>query len=155
VYVLGITVVIAALVVLVNELRVSGVFGGGSERARVRGGTAYVPAWAKRAPLTLEGVRRAPAARQPALLLEMLVERLRARFGDAVRDSLTHRELADAAGALGVQSRGELDAVASAAERVTFAGWQPEPPDVETVISKGKAVLDELEAEREPAAGQR
>lgn len=151
VYVLGITIVIAALVVLVNELRVSGVFGGGTGRASVRGGAAAVPAWAKRVPLTFDGVRRAPAARQPALLLELLVERLRGRFGDSVRDSFTHRELADAAGELGVQRRSELDAVVSAAERVTFAGWRPETADVEPVLSKGKAVLDELEAERDPA----
>jgi hypothetical protein len=156
VYVLGITIVIAALVVLVNELRISGVLGGSRGSARVRGGTAFVPAWAKRVPLTYDGVRRAPPASQPALLLELLVERLRARYGDAVRDSFTHRELADAAGALGVQRRSELDAVVAAAERVTFAGWHPEPVDVEPVISQGKAVLDELEAEREPASsGQR
>lgn len=148
VYVLGITVVIAALVVVANELRVNGVFDGGAgPRDRRRSGPA--PAWATRAPLTLEGVRRAPPGKQPGLLLRMLVERLHGRYGDAVRASLTHRELAAAAGSLGVRHRDELDAVVSAAERVTFAGWRPGPGDVDAVLSQGEAVLEELEAERD------
>lgn len=151
-YVLGITVVIAALIVAVNELRVGGLLGGGDAGPRDSGRLRPAPAWATRVPLTLEGVRRAPTANQPALLLAMLVERLRTRFGDGIRDSLTHRELSAAAGPLGLRRRNELDAVVSAAERVTFAGWRPDPADVEPVFSQGKAVLEELESEREPAA---
>lgn len=151
VYVLGITVVIGALVVAVNELRLSGVLGGrGSRRDGRKDGE--VPPWAKRVPLTYDAVKRAPPVRQPALLLGLLVERLRGRFGDAVRDSLTHRELAAAAETLGVRRRDELEAVASAAERVTFSGWRPEPSDAERVLAQGKAVLDELEAAPPPAA---
>lgn len=150
VYVLGITIVIAALVVVANELRVRGVFGdrGGARRREAAG---IVPAWEKRMPLSLDVVTRAPPTRQPALLLAMLVERLRTRFGEGVRDSMTHRELAAAASALGLRRSGELEAVASAAERVTFAGWRPEPVDVEPVIAKGKAALDELDAHPETA----
>ncbi len=144
-YVLGLTVVIAVLLIAVNELRVSGAFGG--SRGRRRGWTTEdVPPWAKRGPLSLDAVTRAPPVRQPALLLALLVERLKERFGDVVRDSLTHRELAAAAAALGVRRRGELESVVAAAERITFAGWHPEPTDVEPVIAHGKAVLEELDA---------
>lgn len=153
VYVLGVSIVIAALVVFVNELRVSGMLGGDQSRAQLRATTSILPAWAKRLPLTFEGVRRAPPARQPALLLSMLVERLQARFGDAVRASLTHRELAAAAGKLGVRHQRELEAVAAAAERVTFAGWRPEREDVEPVIAQGHAVLAELEGQTGSRSG--
>lgn len=149
-YVLGITIVLAVLVVVANELRVRGVFGNPAG-ARARGAAGVVPAWEKRMPLSLDVVTRAPPTRQPALLLAMLVERLRARFGDDVRDSMTHRELAAAASVLGVRRSGELKAVLSAAERVAFAGWRPDPADIEPVIANGKAVLDELDGDREPA----
>jgi len=145
-YALGFVIVIVALLIAANELRVSGVLRG-SRRRRHGWTTDDVPPWAKRAPLTLDAVIRAPPARQPALMLSLVVERLEGRFGDVVRDSLTHRELAAAAATLGVRRRDELEAVVGAAERVTFAGWQPEQGDVEPVIANGRAVLDELDAE--------
>lgn len=145
VYVLGFTIALAALVIVVNELRIAGVLGSGSP-GRDRAAVGQLPAWAKRVPLSFDGVRRAPAARQPGLLLALCVERLRARFGDAVPDSLTHRELSAAASGLGLRRQAELDAVASAAERVTFGGWRPAPGDVESVMQHGKAVLEELDA---------
>src|SRR5690606_2782398 len=73
------------------------------------------PAWVKRMPPTVEAVKRSPPARQPVLMLTLLLERLQGRFGERVRDSLTHRELASAAATLGVRTHGELEAVAGAA----------------------------------------
>src|SRR5690606_2782399 len=75
--------------------------------------------------------------------------RRQGRFGERVRAGVTHRELASAAATLGVRTHGELEAVAGAAERVTYAGWRPEPAEVEPVIAQGLAVLDELDADRE------
>ncbi|HEX6994515.1 MAG TPA: hypothetical protein VF339_10265 [Gammaproteobacteria bacterium] len=149
VYLLGFAIVIAALIVAANELRISGVLRGGRDRRRGRA-AGGVPPWATRVPVTFDGVKRAPAVRQPALLLALVVERLKERFGDRVRDSLTHRELVAAAARLGVRRRDELEAVVVAAERVTFADWHPGPADVEPVIAHGKAVLDELDAGRPP-----
>lgn len=148
VYVIAVTIVIGVLVVAVNELRVSGVLGGdaGGRNGRTPRGE---PAWVKRMPPTVEAVKRSPPARQPVLMLTLLLERLQGRFGERVRDSLTHRELASAAATLGVRTHGELEAVAGAAERVTYAGWRPEPAEVEPVIAQGLAVLDELDADRE------
>lgn len=148
VYVLAITIVIGVLVVAVNELRVSGVLG---RRAGGRDGatTRRVPAWATRMPPTIGAVKGAPPARQPVLLMTLLLERLQERFGERVRESLTHRELVAAAATLGLRTHGELAAVAGAAERVTYAGWRPGPAELEPVIAQGEAVLGELEGERE------
>lgn len=154
VYVFGLTIVIAVLVIAANELRVGMRLGGGSGR-RHGWTTGEVPPWAKRIPVTFDAVKRAPPMRQPALLLGLVVERLRERFGDGLRDSLTHRELAAAAATLGVRRRDDLEVVVAAAERVTYAGWHPEPADVEPVIAHGKAVLDELDAARPAESASR
>ncbi len=95
--------------------------------------------------LTIDDIARASPAKQPALLLGLLLARLRARFGDAVRDSMTPRELAARVGALGLSHRGDFEVVAAAAERVTFAGWHPQPGDAAAVLARARAVLDELD----------
>jgi len=145
VYVLGITIVVAALIVALNELRVSGVLGRGAQ-PRGTSRTGLVEAWTSSIPRSLDAVRKAPTAQQPVLLLALLVERLRTRYGEQVRDSMTHRELVSAADAFSIERRGDFAAVVSAAERVTYASWRPDADEVEPVLSKGRGVLDELES---------
>jgi hypothetical protein len=89
--------------------------------------------------------RHAPVRRRPALMLAMLVERLRSRTRNGLRDSLTHRELIAAAADLAAPQRASFESVAAAAERVTFADWSPAADDIEPVLARGEALLDELE----------
>src|SRR5690606_25428089 len=106
---------------------------------------------ARRAPLGrlpgIDDIARAAPASQPALLLSLLFAHLRERFGDAVRESMTPRELAAAVGALGLSRRDDFGLVAEAAERVIFAGWRPEAAEAAAVLARARAVLDELDGD--------
>ncbi|MBN1240512.1 MAG: hypothetical protein JXB36_18560 [Gammaproteobacteria bacterium] len=146
--VIGVAIVLGALAVLVNELRHAGVLsrGGGRRRARRRGSAAEALAASR------VDWRSAPPRRQPALLLAVILDRLRARGALASGDGLTHRELVAAAGALTPPQRSSFASVAGAAERVTFGGWQPQAADVAAVLTRGEALLDELASAPDAAA---
>ncbi|HEU4617089.1 MAG TPA: hypothetical protein VFV10_03575 [Gammaproteobacteria bacterium] len=144
---LGVLLVIAAVAVVANEIAALGVLGRRPARPRFaeEGGGAdpEVPRVS-----SLDDVRRAPLARQPGLLLALVVGRLRKRA--PLPDSLTHRELAAAAAPLlGASRRTAFAAVVGAAERATFGAWQPEARDLDTVLASGAAVLDALAEEDE------
>jgi hypothetical protein len=141
---LGIALAAATVLIVWNELREAGVLG------RTRGRIAAVADGAaasepRRRARTLEEVGLAPLARQPVLLLALVLDRLRRRM--PVADSATHRELAAAAGSLTDAERGALSAVTGAAERVTFGGWQPERGDVDALLTTGATLLDSLSAD--------
>ena len=80
------------------------------------------------------------------LLLALVLDRLRARGVQPLRDSLTHRELLGAAH-LTAQQSAAFGAVLDAAERVTFADWRPAEVDVEPVLARGRQLLSSLSAE--------
>ncbi|MGB7213625.1 MAG: hypothetical protein WBE98_01030 [Gammaproteobacteria bacterium] len=134
---LGMLAAVFVIVVVANEL------------AARRAASGERGAGAGTAPLGrvlgVDDIERAAPASQPALLLSLLLARLRERFGDAVRESMTPRELAAAVGALGLSRRDDFGLVAEAAERVVFAGWRPEAADAAVVLARARAVLDELD----------
>jgi len=135
---LGILAAAVVIVVVAHELA--------ARRAARTGGRSDREAEAPRSrPGGIDDIARAPSASQPPLLLSLLLARLRERFGDAVRESMTPRELAAAVGALGLSHRDDFDVVATAAERVTFAGWVPRPDDAAAVLAGARAVLNELD----------
>ncbi len=145
---LGVTVVAATVAIVANELRVAGVLGRGAIRARAAHGPAE-PVRPLREVRTLAQLRAAPVARQPALLLALVLRELRRRRAIAVRDSATHRELKSAAAALSETERGAFGDVAVAAERSTFGGWQPQADEAAALVAEGEALLTSLAAERE------
>jgi len=138
---LGILAVTVVLVVVAHELAARRA----ARAAHARGGDGDAPRERLRA---IDEIARAPAASQPSLLLALLFARLRERFGDAVRESMTPRELATCVGTLGLAHRDDFDVVAAAAERVTFAGWHPRPADAAAVLARARAVLDELDGNK-------
>ncbi len=147
--VLGVLLVAATAAVIVNELRIAGVLAGGALRkysplaARDADGAAAVR--------DFDDIARAPVARRPALLLLLVIERLRARAKTApLRDSFTHRELVAAADDLSVEQSAALRAVAGAAERATFGDWRPEERDVDDVVARGRSLVASLSEERSP-----
>lgn len=140
---LGALAVAGVLAVVLNEIR--------ARRSRPLARFGGVGAGARRSvPRGIDDVRAAPPSRQPGLLLALVIDRVRARFGVDVRDSMTPRELAVALGTIGIERRDDLEAVVAAAERAAFAGWRPRPADIDAVIGRGRAVLDELDDDRAP-----
>jgi hypothetical protein len=147
VIVLGILLVAVTIAIVHNELRVAGVLGRGMRKYSplAPSATDSEPAHAR----DFDDVARAPLARRPVLLLALVLERLRARGGLPLRDSLTHRELLGAA-RLSAPQNAAFGTVLDAAERVTFADWQPAERDVEPVLSRGRELLASLSAEVAP-----
>ena len=142
VIVLGVLLVIATALIVLNELRAAGVFA--RTQARARFGVDG-PALFDEAPraLNLEDVQRAPLAQQPALLLALVLARLRRKT--AIADTLTHRELVAAGGrAVPEAQRSAFTTVVRAAERATFGDWQPRAQEIEPVMASGAAVLEQL-----------
>ena len=144
---LGIVLVAVTIVIVHNELRIVGVFGGGMVRKYSPLGRSSAPE--PEQPRDFEDVARAPLARRPVLLLALVLERLRLRGMLPSRDSLTHRELLGAARLSGPQSAA-FGAVLDAAERVTFADWRPAEEEVDPVLARGRELLSSLPAEVAP-----
>jgi uncharacterized protein DUF4129 len=142
---LGILLAAATTVVVLNELRVAGLLAGGVLR--------------KYSPLTSSGaepsnvatrewddIARAPLARRPALLLAIVLDRLRER-GRAPRDSLTHRELLRAATGFDAEQSAAFAAIVAAAERATFGDWRPADRELDGVVARGRALLASFAAD--------
>jgi hypothetical protein len=147
VIVLGVVLVAATIAIVRNELRVAGIFGGGVLRKYSPLGRSAEPEPER--PRDFDDVARASLARRPVLLLALVLERLRARGGLSLRDSLTHRELLGAA-RLSTQQRAAFGAVLDAAERVTFADWRPAEQDVDPLLARGRELLASLPLEVAP-----
>jgi hypothetical protein len=136
---LGIVLAAATAVVVLNELRVAGLLAGGVLRK-------YSPLTTSDAeprdfaPRDWDDIARAPLARRPALLLAIVLDRLRER-GRAPRDSLTHRELLHAGTGFDAEQSAAFEAVVTAAERVTFADWRPVDSELDGVLARGRALL--------------
>jgi hypothetical protein len=145
VIVLGIALVAGTVAIVVNELRVAGVLAGGVLRKYAPLSPSIAEPEQQRA-RDLDDVMRAPLRRRPALLLALVLERLRARGALPLRDSLTHRELLRAAN-LSAEQSAAFGAVVGAAERVTFADWEPAERDVDPLLARGRELLSSLPIE--------
>lgn len=143
---LGLLLVVATVLVVVNELRVAGVLAGDVVR-KYAPLERVGPETGQARPRDLDDVARAPLARRPVLLLALVLERLRARGRPPLRDSLTHRELLGAAAGLSAEQNTAFAAVVGAAERVTFGDWRPEERDVDAVVENGRTLLASFAAE--------
>jgi hypothetical protein len=139
---LGFLIVAATAVIVWNELRVAGVLAGGVLRKYApltrESASAEVP------PRRLEDVLHAPLGRRPALLLALVLDRLRASSKAPLRDSLTHRELLGVAHGLSAEQSDAFRLVVEAAERTTFGGWQPDAPACDGLVERGRSLLESL-----------
>ena len=142
-YVALVLVAMLAVVIVVNELRVSGVFGGLRRRLAV---LADVPVATGRGGLTWDDVQKAPLVRRVGLVLELLVarlgegERLRAGRG------LTARELTRSAQLGDEGDRERLLTVARVAERVRFGGEEVSGVEVDAAVESGRVLLERIAA---------
>jgi hypothetical protein len=147
-YVIAAIAVIAVLAILINELRLSGAFLGRQTRIlRVIAGKSAI---ADQATPDFDAIHSAARLGDKVeLLFGLIVGRLRQREPGRLSPALTHREIARTAGTLDASARNSLLDVAGAAERVTYADWQPDPDAWRSILTSGETLVAELDAEAE------
>jgi hypothetical protein len=146
----ALAVVIAlATTIVVNELRIAGLFSGW--RRRTAAGASR--STAARAPLTLEEVERASPAEQPRLLLALIVARLREQERLPPERGLTVHELRRAANLPEQADRERLAALTAACERVRFGAPELSLPALGAALARGRELLAALEVPALPAEG--
>jgi hypothetical protein len=143
IYAIAIALAALVLLIVINELRVAGVF----SRSATRRPLAARPLSASQRPqaLTWDALQATSPLEQPTLLLAMLLERLRKRNPGRVRDSFTHRELVAADIGLSALETDALHTVVTAAERVTFGAWVPAEHELEPVLVAGRSLMTSLD----------
>jgi hypothetical protein len=146
VYGLAALVVISALGIVFNELRLEGAFGGHARRRRAAGGVASL-AGAEGVPPTLADLEAAPLHERPSLLLRLLVASLVRRGRLTADRSLTHRELVVRARLDDASQRDCLARVSSAAERIVYSGSAPAAAEINRAIEAGRALQLQLDAQ--------
>jgi len=140
-------VIALAVAVVINELRLSGVFR--RRRPRVPTGVATAAA----ADVTLTDIERAPAAEQPVLLLQLIAARLVRQRRLPPADALTVRELTGLARLPAEADRERLADLAAASERLRFADREPPPQMLADALARGRELLRALELLPSNAAG--
>jgi hypothetical protein len=123
----------------IRELRASGVLQRRGDEQR--GGAMPAPAGVAPTP----DLETAALHEQPALLLRLLVARLRAR-GELQQDrSLTHAELIAHSAFRDADSRHRFERVTRLAERVLYGAGKPDPAQVVEVVGEGRKLLVQIE----------
>ena len=136
-------VLMLAIVIVANELRVGGVWGGGGRRRLgARGPAEASEAVAGGVRLDWEGVRGSPVAQRLGLLLELVVARLNEVGGERLSRGLTARELLGAARLADERDRERLRALVRASEWVRFSGGAVSEGEVAVVMEEGRRLLE-------------
>jgi len=134
-------VLIAALAVIVNELRAAGLLGRG-RRERAASQTRR-PRSAERTPLAAASQPAALADRLAALL-QLLVKRLVQTRRLRSERSLTHRELVARSAFDSETQRAVFAGVASTAESILYGPRRAAPEHVQRVLQDGQTLLAQL-----------
>jgi hypothetical protein len=147
-------VVLTAVGILVNELRLAGAFAGrGTQHPLKRLERSSNLHGSRQAP-SFEDIANAPAlSRKVELLFALALHRLNRRQAARLRPSATHRQIASAAIDLDPRGRERLATLAMAAERVTYAAWEPDDPSWQTVLTSGNELFDQLDGAAVVQAG--
>ena len=142
VYASILTIIVLALAVLVNELRVAGVFRRQPAGSKRKGRSASASPDASATFIDLD--HAAPADR-PSILLRMLVAALVRNGRLAAERSLTHRELTVRAAFDDEAHRKSFHNVAMLAERAVYGGALS-APDADPIIAAGRELHASLSA---------
>jgi hypothetical protein len=145
---LGLTVV-AAIMFVVNELRVAGVLSRRRESWRGDGVPAVQRA-TERMP-TIADLDAAALRDQPGILLRLLVSRLLETRQLHAERNLTHRELVTQCAFPDVDSRARFARVSQLAERVLYGAGEDDPAQSTAVIADGRGLLLQLQTTGNPA----
>ncbi|HTD13275.1 MAG TPA: hypothetical protein VK676_14515 [Steroidobacteraceae bacterium] len=132
----------SGLAIVLNELRVAGVFasrwGRGARVPAVGGGAA--PG------VRLEELELASLSQQPRLLLELVATRLVQQSRLPPARALTVRELSGAARLEDLADRARLSVLASTCERVRFSDQEVAPAILARALAQGRELLASLDA---------
>ena len=135
-------VIVLALGIIVNELRLAGVTGPrepGLHRHRARRVAATEATG-------LQQITRAALAEQPRMLLEFIARRLAEQQRLPPERALTARELTQRA-RLPEEERARLAALASVCERVRFSGCEVPVAALADAVAHGKSLLTALDVQ--------
>ena len=137
--------VVLAVAVVINELRVAGLLKRrtGSSRRRAPPGAPAGGVW------TLSELDGADQGAQPALLLQLIAARLVARDLLPPARAFTVRELVKRARLPGAAERGRLAELATVSEKMRYAADGVTPPVLAAALRGGRELLAALES---PAA---
>jgi Domain of unknown function (DUF4129) len=148
-YVALLLVLVLAVAIVVNELRVSSVWGRMRRRPASPGDS---PGHPRRPLLSWEEVQTAPPQQRLGLLLELLVARM-AEGGDLrLPRGLTARELARAAQLALPEDRELLAALAEASERVRFSNSAVPGEVTARALEGGRRLLERVSARAQTGA---
>lgn len=140
-------VVVLAVVVILNELRVAGLLRQrGSQRRTLASAAA-------RAGLSLGEIEHASPGAQPALLLEFIAARLAEQDRLPPARAFTARELTRRARLQRESDRLRLGELAGVCERMRFSGQDVAPQVVAGAMAQGRELLNALEAPAAAASG--
>jgi hypothetical protein len=138
-------VVVMVVMLFVRELRAAGLL----EQRRAAGADA-ASATTPDVEEVVTDLANAPLRDQPALLLRMLVAKLRAN-GQLQRErSLTHAELVRYSTFGDDDGRTSFERVSRLAERVMYGACEPDPQQAGAIIVDGRRLLARLEAATPP-----
>jgi hypothetical protein len=138
-YVLVALVIGGALAYIVIEMRSSGLFARAARSSKTANGVRL----AGDGPAE-EDLARAPVFDQPALLLGLLVRRLKRAGRLSAERHLTHRELARAATLDDPGQRGRLGRLSQIAEELLYGARPPSVELVQRAIEDGRELLRQL-----------
>lgn len=134
-------VMVLAAAVVMNELRVAGIF-----KRRHPAPRSARPTSGRAAAVTLQDLEHASPFRQPTLLLELITTRLGEQERLPPARALTVHELTRAARLPEESDRERLRELAAACERVRFSGREPAREALVAALARGRELLAALEA---------
>jgi hypothetical protein len=134
-------VIVAAIVYVLNELRLAGVFARAEAGSAPRAGGPPSSSEAS----GLAKLEQTPILEQPALLLACVVQCLKRGGRLTAERHLTHRELPRAARLDAPDQRDRLTHLAAVAETVLYGAQPPAVSQVESALREGRKLLLELQ----------
>jgi hypothetical protein len=136
-------VVLLAVAIVANELRVGGLLGGLRRRLAILSDS---PADSPQVMLSWDDVQRAAAPRRPGLLLALLAARLAEAGGLRSSRGLTARELTRSAHFASEEDRGLLVLLVDTAERVRFSNTEVPEEALARALEGGRLLLERMGA---------
>lgn len=137
-------VVLAAVWIVINEFRATGVFGARRQR-RSRSAVTLASAGSRQG-LTLSDIDGSDPLSRPSLLLALLLAALAKRDDRIVDASVTHRELAARVVLDDSSLRSAFGRLIRCAERVRYAATVPSRSEIDDVMVDARRLLESIAA---------
>lgn len=140
---IAIMIVIGALVVIATEIRAART---GVQRGKRTALADTLPSAARgHQVFTMKDLERAAMQEKPAIMLQLLVQRMEKLGVLPRRPAYTHRELAIESAGLGEAGRTTVQQLSVSAERVRYGDRTPDATEVDEVVQSGVSLLNDME----------